>query len=94
MEGMQQLLTNMAVFGIIIPTSQIVLTLMANIDIAAREKYGQNFWLALQTIWAKYTHYHRHDKALLKVILQELSKSDSSRSLNNVPAPGMTNTIL
>jgi hypothetical protein len=81
MEGMQQLLTNTATYGIIVPTPKIVLTLMANIDIAAREEYRYDFQLALQTIWAKYTHNHRHNEASLKVILKELTKADLARSL-------------
>ena len=41
----------------------------------------------------KYTHNHRQDEASLKVILQGLAKADLAHSLNDAPAPGMTNTI-
>ena len=54
MEGIQELITPIALHGINISTSQIVLTLMANIDVAAREEFGCDFQPALQNIWEIY----------------------------------------
>ena len=47
MEGMQELITRMDLHGINIATSQIVLTLMANIDVASRKEFGCEFQPAL-----------------------------------------------
>ena len=90
---MQKLFTSTAAYGIIVLTPQIDLTLMANIDVAARKEYGRDFQSSLQTIREKYYHNHRHDDASLKVILQELAKADSARSLKHAPAPGTTNKV-
>ena len=43
MEGLQELITRMALHGMNIATPQIVLTVMANIDVSSREKYGHEF---------------------------------------------------
>ena len=93
MEGMQELITRMALHGINISTSQIVLTLMDNIDVASCEEFGREFQPALQNIWEKYKYNHKHDGASLKVILLELAKVDSVRILKDAPAPGTTNKV-
>jgi len=50
MEGMQELITRMALHGINIAASQTVLTLMADIDAAYCEEFGHKFQPALQII--------------------------------------------
>jgi hypothetical protein len=55
MESMQALTAMMKMYGIKISTPQIVLTLMTNIKVAAREDFGQEFHPAQQNICAKYT---------------------------------------
>ena len=50
MEGMQELLTRMASHGINIVTPQIVLMLMANIDVASPEEFERDFQPAVQNI--------------------------------------------
>ena len=93
MEGMQELITRMASHGISIATSQIVLTLMANIDVASCKDFGREFRPALQNIREKYNYNHKHDGASLKVIMLELAKADSVRTLKDAPAPGTTNKV-
>jgi hypothetical protein len=69
MEGMQALTAQMKTYGIKISTPQIVLTLMANIEVAARKDFQREFRPALQNIRAKYTYSHTHNDASLKDIL-------------------------
>jgi hypothetical protein len=69
MEGMQALMAWMKTYGIDVSTPQVVLTLMENIEVAAREDFGQEFRPALQNIRAKYMCSHTHDNVLLRDIL-------------------------
>jgi hypothetical protein len=71
MERMQELIARMTSHGINTATSKIVLTVMANIDVASQEEFGGEFRPALQNIRAKYKYNHKHDKASLKVILMD-----------------------
>ena len=93
MEDMQELITRMALHGNSIATSQIILTLMTNIDNASRKEYGPEFLPALQIIREKYKYNHKHDGTSLKAILQELAKVDLVRTLKYAPAPSTTNTV-
>ncbi len=90
MERMQELIARITSHGVNIATSQIVLTIMANIDVASREEFGREFQPALQNIRAKYKYNHKHDNASLKVILMELAKADLVHTLKDAPAPGAT----
>jgi hypothetical protein len=83
----------MKTYRIKVSTPQIVLTLMANIKVAAHEDFGQEFFPALRSIRDKYTYSHTHDNALLKDISQELAKADSVWTLKDAPAPGSTNAV-
>ena len=87
MEGMQALTARMKTYGIVVSTLQVLLTLMANIEVAAREDFGREFFPALQNIRVKYTYSHTHDNVLLRDILQELAKADSVRTLKDAPQP-------
>jgi hypothetical protein len=44
----------------------------------------------MQSIRTKFAYNYKHDKALLKVIMTELTKADSVRTLTDAPAPGTT----
>jgi hypothetical protein len=91
MAGMQALTARMKTYGIEVSTPQIVHTLMANIEVAACEDFGQEFHPALQNICVKYTYSHIHNYASLKDILQELAKADSVHTLKDAPVPGTAN---
>jgi hypothetical protein len=41
----------------------------------------------MQSIRTKYAYNYKHDKALLKIIVTELAKADSLRTLKDAPAP-------
>ena len=41
----------------------------------------------MQSIRTKYAYNYKHDKALLKVIMRELAKADSMRTLKDAPEP-------
>ncbi len=43
----------------------------------------------MQSIRTKYAYNYKHDKASLKVIMTELAKVDSVRTLKDAPAPGI-----
>jgi len=90
---MQELITRMALHGINTATSQIVLTLMANIEVASHEECGREFQPVLQIILAKYKYNHKHDNAPLKAILQELARVDLVCTLKDAPDPSTTNTV-
>ena len=62
--------------------------LLANIEMATKHKYGQEFQSAMQSICTKYAYKYKHDNALLKVIMTELAKADSVRTLKDAPTPG------
>ena len=80
MEGMQALTSWMKLYKSEVSTPTIVLTLMTNIEIAAWEDFGQEFFPALQNICVKYTYSYNHDNASLRDILQELAKADLVRT--------------
>jgi hypothetical protein len=42
----------------------------------------------MQSIHTKYAYNYKHDEASLKVIMTELAKADSMRTLKDAPAPG------
>ncbi len=42
----------------------------------------------MQSIRTKYAYSYKQDEALLKVIMTELAKTDSVRTLKDAPAPG------
>ena len=90
-EGLQALTARMKSYGIEVSTPTIMLTLMANIKVAAREDFGREFHPALQNICVKYAYSYTHDDASLKDILQELAKADLVRTLKDAPVPGTAN---
>jgi len=88
MEIVQKLANRMSAYGINVGIPSIALMLLANIKTATKQKYGWEFWLAMQSIRTKYVYNYKHDDALLKVIMTELAKADSVRTLKDAPAPG------
>ena len=83
----------MKLYRIEASTPTVVLTLMANIKVAAQEDFGQEFRPAQQNIHTKYTYSYTHNDASLKDILQELAKEDLVRTLKDAPAPGTANAV-
>ena len=51
----------METYGVNMDDTQIALTTLTNIEIAAREDYGHNFFLVVQTIQRIYVYSHMHD---------------------------------
>ena len=80
-------------YGINVSTPQVVLTIMANIELAARKAFGREFRPALQNILTKYTYSHTHDYVLLKEILQELAKANLVCTLKDAPTPSAVNAV-
>jgi hypothetical protein len=88
MELMQSNAAQMATYGIVIGIPQLMLMLLANIEMAAKSNYGHEFCLAMHAIHKKYTYNHVHDAALLQIILKELAGADGVQILKEAPALG------
>ncbi len=85
MELLQSNAAQMATYGIIISTPQLVLTLLANIKTATKSKYSHKFCLAMHAIHKKYPYNHVHDATSLQTILMELAGADRVRVLKDAP---------
>ena len=88
MEIVQNLSNRMSTNGIKGSTPSIALMLLANIETATKHKYGREFQSEMQIISTKYTYNYKHEDALLKVIMTDLAKADSVRTLKDAPTPG------
>ena len=77
----------MAMYGIIIVMLQLVLTLLANINISTKSEYCHKFRLAIHAINKKYTYNHMHNATSLQIILPELAGANEVRVLNDAPTP-------
>ncbi len=86
MELMQLNAAQMATYGIVIGIPQLTLTLLANIKMATKSDYGQEFGSAMHAIHKKYTYNHVHDATLLQTILTELAGANRVRALKDAPA--------
>ena len=62
--------------------------LQTNIETAVKHEYRWEFRSAMQVICTQYAYSYKHDELSLKVILAELAKADSVRTLKDAPAPG------
>ena len=74
-------------YGITHDETHLVVTLMANIDHAAKQDWGRELRGAVQTIRQKYKYNHRHDATSMQDILLELAKADAMRNLNDASEP-------
>jgi hypothetical protein len=82
----------MATYGIVIGNPQLTLTLLADIETAAKSDYGHEFRSAMHAIRKKYAYNHLHDATSLRTILTELAGADGVRALRDAPAPN-TGTV-
>jgi hypothetical protein len=73
--------------------NMMVLTVMANMDMAEQQEWGREFRTAMQSIRRKYTYHHVHDDASLQDILKELAVADSVQVLSDAPEPESANTV-
>ncbi len=81
-------------YGIAIGIPQLMLTLLANIEMATKSDYRCNFHSAMHAICKKYTYNHVHDMTLLQIILKELAGANGVQVLKDAPAPGTGTTQL
>ena len=82
------MVNKMSAYGIDVGTPAIALVLLANFVTATKHKYGREFRLVMQSIQTTYAYNYKHNGASLKVILTELAKADSVRTLKDAPPPG------
>ena len=75
-------------YGITITEPQQAIILLANVETAAAQEYGQEFRPALQTIRREFKYSYTHDAASIKKILAECAVSDAVRKLQDAPGPG------
>ena len=88
MEIVQNMVNKMRAYGIDVGTPAIALVLLANFVTATKHKYGREFRSVMQSIQTTYAYNYKHNGASLKVILTELAKADSVRTLKDAPPPG------
>jgi hypothetical protein len=88
MELMQSNLAQLATYGIIIGIPLLMLTPLANIEMATKSNYGREFCLAMHVICKKYMYNHVHNATLLQIVLKELAGADGVRVLKDTLAPG------
>ncbi len=95
MELLQSNMAQMAMYGITIGVLQLMLMILANIEIATKSKYGHEFRSTMHAICKKYTYNHVNDAASLQTILMELAGADGVRVLKDAPAPstGMVHSV-
>ena len=74
---------SMETYSVNMDDTQIALTILTNIKIAAREDYGRKFVLVVQTIQRIYVYSHIHDNTSVAVILKELDDADMVRRLKD-----------
>ncbi len=98
MELMQLNVARMATYGIVVSILQLTLTLLANIETAAKSDYGLKYGMAMHAIRKKYSCNHVHNATSLQLILTELAGAYGVRVLKDAPtpsagaAPGMVHT--
>ena len=80
-------IAKLASYGITIPPPLVAISILANIEPAARQEWGKDFHGALQNIRKKYNYNHVHDDASVQDILTELAAADSVRNLQEAPEP-------
>ena len=73
--------------SIAIDDTQLVLVLLANINLAARKIWGREFRPTLQSILCKYAYNYTHTTASITDILKELVIANGVRKLTNAPTP-------
>jgi hypothetical protein len=89
MELMQSNAAQMAMYSIVIGIPQLMLTLLANIEMTTKSNYGRKFCSAMHTTCKKYMYNHVHNATLLQIILKELLGANSMRVLKDALAPGV-----
>ncbi len=65
MELLQSNAARMATYGIVISVPQLVLMLLANIEMVTKSEYGNEFCSAMHAIHKRYTYNHVHNVASL-----------------------------
>jgi hypothetical protein len=92
-ESQQAAAAKVGSYGITIGIDMMVLTLMANMDMAEHQEWGREFRTAMQSIRKKYPYHHVHDDASLQDIFKELAAADSVRVLREAPKPESANAV-
>lgn len=89
METLRAKSNRIIAYGINHDESFMALTLLANVEAAAKHEWGREFQPAMQTIRRKYKYNHCHDSTSLTDILAELTMVDTVRNLQEAPEPTM-----
>ena len=75
----------MATFGVVVSEAQLALTILANIEVAMQDDYGNAFRQAMQAIRRVYQYDAIHDATSIAFILKELAAADGVRNLRDAP---------
>ena len=94
-EALRSKTARLSTYGVNMDDTQIALIILANIEVAATQDYGNEFKTALQTIRRRYNYSHVHDATSIAAILTELAAADAVRQLKDAPAPskGFANAV-
>ena len=87
MEQLNAKTNRIASYGINHDDSARALTLLANIEYAAKHDWGREFRPVVQDFRRKYPYNHKHDAQSIAYLLQELAAADTIRILTEAPEP-------
>jgi len=94
-EALRAKTARLSTYGVNMDDTQIALIILANIEVAATQDYGNEFKTALQNIRRRYNYSHVHNAASIAAIITELAAADAVRQLKDAPAPskGFANAV-
>ena len=79
--------TKVKAFGLEATEAQLVLTIMADVEAAAKHKYGCAFRVPIETIHTTFKYNYKHNTTPLKTVLDLLTTADMHRKMHDAPTP-------
>jgi hypothetical protein len=70
-------------YGVTVDNTQLALNIMANVETAAKQPWGQDFVPTLRTLRRRYKYNYVHDDASIEDIATELAQVDSVRNVGD-----------
>ena len=80
--------TKIKQFGISIDEPEMMLVLMANVNKAAKTRWGLEFRTTMSKYKKGYAYNHKHDAISMADILSDCAEADTARNVREAPAPG------
>ena len=85
MEQLRAKAQKIQAYGVTFDETHQFVTLMANLNIAAKEDWGRELRSAVSHIRQTYKYSHVHDATSMTAVLAELAKADAIRNLQDAP---------